>query len=37
MIKVDEVTNPLVEAQEKLAEALILFCQVGITVQSRVL
>jgi len=27
IIKVDQVNNPLVEAQEKLAEALILFCQ----------
>ena len=28
MIKVEEVADPLAEAPEKVAEALILFCQV---------
>ena len=28
IIKVEEVSDPLVEAPEKVAEALILFCQV---------
>ena len=29
MIKVEDVADPLVEAPEKVAEALILFCQVN--------
>jgi len=31
MIKVEEVSDPLTEAKEKVAEALILFCQVNLT------
>ena len=31
MIKVEEVSDPLTEAKEKVAEALILFCQVRLT------
>ena len=31
MIKVEEVSDPLNEAKEKVAEALILFCQVRLT------
>ena len=29
MIKVEDVSEPLVEAPEKVAEAMLLFCQVG--------